>query len=174
MKTSPKARIKRQFHRTYEHQKKRMQQCRDRARLEDISELLGTFERASIDYKVIFDDYDDLTINTPRNWIQHNYTFQSWGKINSQPLKNSYVINNVYYENWVELFNQIIQQEFLEPQLVYIVWGSQPLLKVQLFDIIEYMPVIFRQYWCTWIVSPEEGWCIERNKERDISFLPIN
>jgi len=150
-----------------------IQKFKKEAREEKIAYLLSLFDKESINYEVIFDDYDDLTTDTPRNWIQHHYTFQSWGKINSKPLKNSRVFNYDDYKSYTEVLNQIIQQEHIEPEFVYIIWGSQPLLKMQLFDVVEYAFFLFGEYWCTWIVCPEEGWCIEHNNMGDISFLPV-
>lgn len=53
-----------------------------------------------------------------------------------------------------------------------IIWAdaNMPSLELSLSLVVEHAQIVFQQSWDTWIICPEDNWCIEYYYEGEISF----
>ena len=142
----------------------------------DIDNLLLELDGCSIDYEIISEGKGTLY-----NWVIDNYPFFWWGKIDTKNIINSQTVSfykhgfgYVYY-GYDDTFETFMNDNAIKSEFVYILWShtNQPIIKMRFSDILEFIYDIFNDYVDTWIICPEEGWCIEHHYLGELSFLPI-
>jgi|GEM_PF-1140960 len=149
---------------------------KERSRIESLRDLTSVLDENSIAYEIILEDDDLANEGTPCNWLNDNFPFLSWGKIDANNVSDSQVLILSDYndDSYTDLLNKFVNKESIKSEFVYVIWanGGPPTIKLKFSDVVEYAFDIFEESLDTWIVCPEDNWCIENHHIGEIGFFP--
>lgn len=139
---------------------------------ESCKELLTQLDLESANYKII---WTELTFFNPAShWLGEKFPIAWWGrvdwdKVDSCIQEKGFVADD---ENLDQKFKQIIVTQNLGNPNVMILWSdaNTPSLELSLLIVAKCADLVFQQSWDTWIICPQENWCIEYYHEGELSF----
>ena len=129
---------------------------RERSMMDLSSDVIQTLDSKSIVYSLDFE-------SQVWEWICKSFHVHSWGQINWGEVARK---NKMAWESEadrVELYEKIILYSQLADCLVTVIWSNaeRPAFTMPLKDTKTIAEELFDEDLDTWIVSVENGWCIE-------------
>jgi len=140
----------------------------ERQEHEYIDNLLLFFDKYRLYYEIILNDL------TARDWMLNSYPFFWWGKIDVEKVSHHHVVTfyNLNHDSYIDFFEPFINKNTRTSEFVYIIWfdDSRPIIKMRFLDVIKYIDNLLDEGWNTWVVCPEDGWCIEHHHIGELSL----
>lgn len=104
-------------------------------------------------------------------WLETNFPFVSWGRIDWNSVPNSLCLSWDNTDELVSSFEKIVMENKLKNSLT-VVWTNalRPSLKIDMKVMLKYAEAIFEEDWDTWVYSEKDNWCIEIFHDGDICF----
>ena len=104
-------------------------------------------------------------------WLETNFPFVSWGRINWNIVPNNLCLNWDDTDELVSVFEKIVLENKLKGSLT-VLWTNalKAPLKINMGVMLKYAEAIFEEDWDTWVYSEKDNWCIEIFHDGDICF----
>ncbi|MBW4643878.1 MAG: hypothetical protein KME23_12960 [Goleter apudmare HA4340-LM2] len=145
------------------HQQQQKESCKD---------LLTQLDAELATYKIIWTE--PTFFNPASSWLTENFPIAWWGRVNWEKvdgcMQSAVFVTD--YENFSQKLQQIILNQNLGNPNVIIVWADANTLSLELSLslVVQHAQLVCQQSWDTWIICPQDNWCIEYYHEGEISF----
>lgn len=136
-----------------------------------LSDLIESLNKRNLFYRIIDKDSDEE--KKLNEWVENNFPFESFGKINWQKVKSSKCYS--WYE-WEEMCStlSVITKELNEnpTSSVFLVWAdvSLPLFEINFESLKSVGGAIMDTDFDVWFICPSKSWCIEKYHEGSLCY----
>lgn len=142
---------------------------REQSMMDLSSDVIQTLDSKSIDYNLDFE-------SQVWEWICKRFHVHSWGQINWDEVARK---DKKTWENEADrvgLYGKIISDNQLTDCLVTVIWSNaeRPAFTMSLKDTKAIAEELFDEDFDTWIVSMENGWCIECHHNGHLAIGYLN
>jgi hypothetical protein len=133
-------------------------------------ELLAQLDAESVSYRIIWADLP--TAEQPTHWIAENFPIAWWGRIDWSLVPASVEKTWHNYSDLVAIFRQLIVDQQLGNANAIATWSdaSSLSLELNLDAVARHAELVFQASWDTWILCPDQSWCIECYHEGELCF----
>lgn len=133
-------------------------------------ELLAQLDAESVSYNIIWADLP--AAEQPTHWIAENFPIAWWGRIDWSLVPDRVEKTWHNYDDLAATFRQLIVDQQLRNPSAIATWSdaSSLSLELSLSTVARHAKLVFQASWDTWIVCPDQSWCIECYHEGELGF----
>lgn len=131
-------------------------------------ELLAQLDAELLSYRIIWAEFP--AVEQPTHWIAENFPIAWWGRIDWSLVPDRVEKTWHNYHDLAATFRQLIVDEQLGDTNAIATWNdaSSLSLELNLGAVARHAELVFQASWDTWIVCPDQSWCIECYHEGEI------
>ncbi len=135
-----------------------------------IPDVISALEKQDCDFNVLLPRSQPIV--EVMCWLEESFPIASWGRIIWEKVPGSTCLEWMEVGDIVEPIKSLCLKEGLHDSSVMVIWTNElrPALKLSLNAVLSNAAPIFEADFDTWIISRENGWCMECFHEGEICF----